>query len=88
MPRTTAGTTTQPNGVEEHLTPNNRALAERYYSEAGVGSTAEERYEHFRTDPRLARSCYYNINYDPKTEKDVSRLSVLEWLAWQWDGSC
>ncbi len=88
MPRTREGVIKQPNGVEEHLTPNNRALAEKYYSDAGLGPTAEERYEHFKTDPVLSRSCYYNINYDPETEEDVSRLSVLEWFAWQWDGAC
>ncbi len=79
-------TSKQPNGVDEMLNPENRARAEQYYSESGVGPTAEERYEHFRKTPKRSGPYYYNINYSKGTESDVSRLSLLEWMLWQWSG--
>jgi hypothetical protein len=79
--------TEQPNGVKETLTPELRASAEEYYKTKGVGPTAQERYEHFRDTPELSHSIYYNINYDKSTEANTSRLAILEWALWRWDGS-
>lgn len=77
----------QPNGVNEMLTPVQRAKAEEYYTSKGIGLTAKERYEHFRDDPELSDSIYYNINYSRKSEGDTSRLALLEWTLFRWDGS-
>lgn len=77
----------QPNGIEEILNPEKRAEAEAYYTSKGVGSTADERYHHFRDDPYLGPAFYYNFNYSPASEERVSRLALLEWARWQWDGS-
>mgnify|MGYP001585225029 CR=1 FL=1 len=79
--------TKQSNGIDEMLTCEQRAEAEEYYKSKGVGFSAQERYEHFRDDPSLSRSIYYNVNYDGQSEKDISRLALMEWILWEWDGS-
>ncbi len=76
----------QPNGVEENLLPDKRAVAEEYYRSKGIGSSAVERYEHFRNDPKLRQSIFYNVNYSSESDKDVSRLALLEWTLWGWNG--
>ncbi len=70
----------------DDLTPNQRAEAEAYYKSKGVGPSKLERYEHFRDDPQLNRAFYCNVGYDKSTENDTSRLSVLEFMKWGWNG--
>ncbi len=76
----------QANDVDEQLTPAQRIKAEEYYKSKGVGSSAKERYEHFRDDPKLSRF-YRNFHCGGTDHTDVSRLASLEWIAWRWDGS-
>lgn len=65
--------------IEDSLTPEERAEMEQIYKEHGVSSNPWARYRFFREE---LYSIYFNINYSPSTEGDVTRLSLLDGLSW------
>lgn len=76
--------TKQPNGVDETLTSEQRSRAEEYYKLNNIGSTAQERYEHFSDRQKQCFSYSNKIKNLSVSENIATSLAQLEFATWRW----